>query len=155
LFFASALVWSAVAIAVWYMFVKQAGGAVGLPPLRMGSSATPDLSIFWSGAFLWFDLYFAACVAIFAAVWMTLAPAPWAHWSILCSALIVFANYVQVEASVAINVWYGPFYNLIQAALSRSSPVTIGQFYGEIASLAGIAAVAVVVGALTRFLVSH
>jgi peptide/bleomycin uptake transporter len=43
----------------------------------------------------------------------------------------------------------------MQAALTRSRPVTIGQFYGEIASLAGIASFAVLVGALTRFVVSH
>jgi peptide/bleomycin uptake transporter len=153
LFFVSALLWSVAMIAVWYTFGKQAGDTVGLPSLRVGSSL--GLSFFWSGAFLWFDLYFVACVGIFAVLWMTCAPHPWAAWSILGSALIIFASYVQVEASVAINIWYGPFYDLIQAALSRSRPVTIEQFYGEIANLAGIASFAVLVGALTRFAVSH
>lgn len=74
LFFASALLRSVVGIAVWYTFGKQAGDTVGLPSFRMGSSL--GLSFFWSGAFLWFDLYFVACIGIFAIAWMTCAPHP-------------------------------------------------------------------------------
>jgi peptide/bleomycin uptake transporter len=83
------------------------------------------------------------------------APHAWWRWSILGSALILFATYVQVEVSVAINNWYGPFYDLVQAALSHSAPVTLGQFYSELATFAYIALVAVTVGVLTRFFVSH
>jgi peptide/bleomycin uptake transporter len=94
-------------------------------------------------------------VALFAAFWMYVAPHPWAMWSILGSALIIFTTYFQVQVSVAINNWYGPFYDLIQTALSRSAPVTQEQFYGHLLSFAGIAFVAVAVGVLTRFFVSH
>ncbi len=59
-------------------------------------------------------------VAVFAAFWQTLAPHPWWRWSILGSALILFTTYFQVEVSVAINDWYGPFYDLIQAALGKT-----------------------------------
>ena len=52
---------------------------------------------------------------------MWLSPHPWAHWSILGSALILFATYFQVQVSVAINDWYGPFYDLIQAALAKTA----------------------------------
>ena len=101
------------------------------------------------------DLYFALAVAVFAAAWMLFAPHPWAMWSILGSALILFTSYFQVQVSVAINSWYGPFYNLVQAALSKSAPVTTEQFYSELSTFAGIALVAVVVGVMTRFFVSH
>ena len=47
--------------------------------------------------------------------------------------------------SVAINNWYGPFYDLIQAALSKSRPVDIWEFYNSLATFAGIAFVAVTV----------
>jgi peptide/bleomycin uptake transporter len=104
---------------------------------------------------LWFDLYFALVVAIFAGFWMWFAPHRWANWSILGSALILFTSYFQVQVSVAINSWYGPFYNMIQAALSKSSPVTVEQFYAQLSTFAGIALVAVVVGVMTRFFVSH
>jgi peptide/bleomycin uptake transporter len=86
---------------------------------------------------------------------MTFAPHPWAIWSILGSALILFTSYFQVQVSVAINSWYGPFYDLIQAALSKSRAVTIEEFYGELSTFAGIALVAVIVGVMTRFFVSH
>ena len=146
LFFPSALLWTALAMAVWY------GCAINLfqaPEKPVG------LATFWSAPALWFDLYFALTVAVFAATWMLFAPHPWATWSILGSALILFTSYFQVQVSVAINSWYGPFYDLVQAALSKSAPVTVEQFYSELATFAGIALVAVVVGVMTRFFVSH
>ena len=51
---------------------------------------------------------------------MLLRRIPGGSWSILGSALILFTTYFQVQVSVAINNWYGPFYDLIQAALSKS-----------------------------------
>src|SRR6266851_5782538 len=147
LFFLSAIVWTALAMAFWYGF---AGNLIGSPaPGGVG------VEIFWSAPSLWFDLYFALCVAIFASAWMVFAPHPWAPWSVLGSALILFTSYFQVQVSVAINSWYGPFYDLVQAALSKSKPVTVEQFYSELSTFAGIALVAVVVGVMTRFFVSH
>ena len=155
LFFWSAVLWTAVAVAVWYAFGDQLGAAIGLPPDPPGTAPIIGVSVFWSKPFLWFYLYYAAAVAIFAAFWMLYAPHPWARWSILGSALIIFATYYQVQVSVAINNWYGPFYDLVQAALSKSAPVTLTEFYAELVSFAGIACVAVVIAVLTRFFVSH
>jgi peptide/bleomycin uptake transporter len=146
LFFPSAILWTALAMAVWYGFASN---------LFQGPENPVGLATFWSAPALWFDLYFALAVAIFAAAWMLFAPHPWAPWSILGSALILFTSYFQVQVSVAINTWYGPFYNLVQAALSKSAPVTTEQFYSELSTFAGIAMVAVVVGVMTRFFVSH
>jgi peptide/bleomycin uptake transporter len=146
LFFLSTIVWTALAMAFWYGFADN----------LVGSSGTAvGVAMFWSARSLWFDLYFALSVAIFAGAWMVLAPHPWAPWSILGSALILFSSYFQVEVSVAINSWYGPFYDLVQAALSKSKPVTAEQFYSQLSTFAGIALVAVAVGVLTRFFVSH
>jgi peptide/bleomycin uptake transporter len=146
LFFLSAIVWTALAMAFWYGFADN----------LVGSSGTAvGVAMFWSARSLWFDLYFALSVAIFAGAWMVLAPHPWAPWSILGSALILFTSYFQVQVSVAINSWYGPFYDLVQAALSKSKPVTAEQFYSQLSTFAGIALVAVAVGVLTRFFVSH
>jgi peptide/bleomycin uptake transporter len=64
-------------------------------------------------------------------------------------------TYFQVQVSVAINAWYGPFYDLIQAALAKTAPVTLAQFFAHLASFAGIALVAVAVRVMTRFFVSH
>jgi len=155
LFFWSALLWTAAVVAFWYLFGRDLGSTFGFVPTPSGTPAIDGVSIFWSRPFLWFDGYCAATFGIFAAFWMLFAPHPWAPWSILGSALIIFGTYFQVEVSVAINRWYGPFYNLVQAALSKSTPVTLAALYSELGTFAAIACVAVVVGVLTRFFVSH
>jgi peptide/bleomycin uptake transporter len=146
-FFLSAIAWAALSMAFWYGYADD----------LIGSSApgVVGVSLFWSARSLWFDLYFALSVAVFAGAWTAFAPHPWAPWSIVGSALILFTSYFQVQVSVAINSWYGPFYDLVQAALSKSKPVTIEEFYSELSTFAGIALVAVVVGVMTRFFVSH
>ena len=155
LLFWSMLLWTATAVAFWYVAGRDLGALVGLPPLADDAEPVVGAAIFWSKPFLWFYVYYAVCVGIFAAAMRIVAPHPWANWSILGTALILFTSYFQVQVSVAINSWYGPFYNLIQAALSKSAPVELGQFYGELVSFAGIAFIAVTVGVFTRFFVSH
>src|SRR5690606_35530515 len=92
---------------------------------------------------------------LFAGFWQALAPHPWTRWSILGSALILFLTYFQVQVSVAVNAWYGPFYDLVQAALAQTRPVTLTEFSGEMITFAGIAFVAVSVGVFMRFFMSH
>ena len=152
-FFWSAVLWSAVCVASWYF----GGGALGdrLGFAGPGEGVFLGVSRFWSGPFLWFYLYFAAAVAAFALFWQVVSPHPWWIWSVLGSALLLFVTYFQVQVSVAINDWYGPFYDLVQAALGRTREVTLGQFYAELATFLEIALVAVVVAVLTRFFVSH
>jgi peptide/bleomycin uptake transporter len=140
-------------VVLWYAGGDQFGTHFGFA-LGGGESAI-EASTFWSPSFLWFYIYFAACVALFGAAWRRCSPHRWSNWSILGSALILFAAYFQVQVSVAINRWYGPFYDLIQAALSKSSPITLEQFYNQLATFAQFAFIAVAVGVLTRFFVSH
>ena len=125
LFFLSAIAWTALVMTIWYSFAGELFGS---------SEGVVGVSLFWSARSLWFDLYFALAVAIFAGAWTVYAPHPWAAWSIVGSALILFASYFQVQVSVAINSWYGPFYDMVQAALSKSGPVTIEQFYSELST---------------------
>src|SRR3981081_4391160 len=146
LFFPSSILWTALAMAVWYGLASN---------LVQGPENPVGLATFWSAPALWFDLYFALAVAIFAAAWMLFAPHPWAAWSILGSALILFATYFQVQVSVAINSWFGPFYDMVQAALAKTRPVTLAEFYGHLLTFASIALVAVTVAVMTRFFVSH
>ena len=146
LLFISAIVWAALAMTLWYSFANELYGS---------SAPVVGVATFWSVRSLWFDLYFVVFVAIFTAGWMWFSPHPWVWWSIPGSALILFATYFQVQVSVAVNTWYGPFYDMIQAALAKTRPVTFEEFYGQLATFAGIALVAVVVGTLNRFFVSH
>src|SRR5580704_3354453 len=149
LFFWSVLIWAALSMAVWYGY---AGGLV-----EASAAAVIGVSRFWSTPFLWFYLYYAISVAIFAGFWTVFSPHPWAVWSIPGSALILFTSYFQVQVSVALNDWRGPFYNLIQTALTPASKGTVTRedFYGSILTFASIATVAVVVIVLTQFFISH
>jgi peptide/bleomycin uptake transporter len=154
IFTLSAILWGVFAVGLWYTFGSQPGGLLGIQFPAAGEKIT-GAAIFWSAQSLWFYLYFAAATALFASAWMLLSPHRWSRWSILGSALILFTSYFQVQVSVAINGWYGPFYDLVQAALSKSAPVTLFQFYTQLATFAEIALVAVTVGVLTKFFVSH
>ncbi|MDI7860799.1 peptide antibiotic transporter SbmA [Rhizobiaceae bacterium n13] len=155
LFFLSAVLWSIIAIAFWYTLGEQLGASFGMPPVPAEAPPVVGISTFWSGAFLWFYLYFAVVVGLFTAFWYVYSPHRWQTWSILGSALILFTTYFQVQVSVAINNWYGPFWDMIQAAVSKSRVITSQEFYGQLAVFMGIAMVAVAVAVMTRFFVSH
>ncbi len=155
LFFISFVVWSLIAVAAWYGGGEQLGAVFGMPPLAADAPPITGISAFWSPAFIWFYLYFALVVALFAAFWYVYSPHRWQNWSILGSALILFVTYFQVQVSVAINNWYGPFWDLIQAIVSKTKVVTAAEFYSEIGVFLGIAMVAVAVAVITRFFVSH
>src|SRR6186997_2162758 len=120
----SAVLWGAFAIGFWYTFGPPIGELLGFH-LQASETKSVGAAVFWSSPFLWFYLYFVVIVALFASAWMLLSPHPWSRWSILGSALILFNAYFQVQVSVAINDWYGPFYDLVQAALSKAEPVTL------------------------------
>src|SRR6201995_2320563 len=147
IFFWSALAWTALCMTVWYGFASQLFQA----PEKAGGLVT-----FVTPAALWFDAYYWICVAIFAAFWMWFAPHPWAGWSIFGSALILFASYFQVQISVAVNIeWRGPFYNLIQSAVSKPGSVTAEQLYEGALLFFKFATVYVMVSVLNAFFISH
>ncbi|HEX4508306.1 MAG TPA: peptide antibiotic transporter SbmA [Alphaproteobacteria bacterium] len=154
-FLVSVVAWVALTVALWIFAAKEWGLFIGLPQAPSGQPPIVGVSIFWSKPFLWFYLYYLGAVGMFATFWQLYAPHPWNRWSIWGSALIVFVTYVQVQVSVAVNVWYGPFYDLVQKALAGTGHVTLAQFYLQLLTFADIAFVAVTVGVLTRFFVSH
>jgi peptide/bleomycin uptake transporter len=152
LFFLSAALWSVFAVLFWYLVFRPLGAHAGFGPPAHPAIGLP---MFWSRPFLWFDLYFAAATALFAGAWRLISPHPWQRWSVLGTALILYATYVQVEVAVGINTWYGPFWDMVQAALSHTAHVTPAQYYGQLATFLGLAFLAVTVGVLTNFFVSH
>src|SRR5919201_2707731 len=153
-FFTSGVLWTLSAVLFWFLLARHWGGVIGLPNRPADAPPIIGVQVFWSATFLWFYLYFALAVGLFAGFWGIYAPHPWFRWSVLGSALIIFAAYFQVEVSVAINNWFGPFYDLIQAAVSKSRPVTTKAFVDQLLGFAGIAFVAVFIGIMTRFFVS-
>ncbi|MDH4571227.1 peptide antibiotic transporter SbmA [Salinicola acroporae] len=152
--FVTALGWALFAIVLWESTASGWGAAIGLPPADEASLPI-GVSRFWSASFLWFYLYYALCVGLFGAAWFCFAPHRWQYWSILGSALIVFLTYFSVQTSVAVNAWYGPFWDMVQRALAGGSDVTAQDLYREMLTFAGIAFVAVTVGVFNLFFVSH
>ena len=154
-FFWSAVLWTALAIGLWYAGGKHLGAVVGLPPAAPGTPPIVGLGLFWSKPLLWFYLYYLVFVGAFAAFWRVFSPHRWWRWSVLGSALIILTTYINVEVSVAINNWYGPMWDFVQQALGKTAPVTLGQFYGLIATFLEIALFGITVTVLNLFFISH
>lgn len=155
LFFGSVVLWSALAILLWFAgastwmthFSALAGNAQEPLPNNALRFIAPSALAFY--------LYYLLVVAIFYAFWAIVSPHPWQRWSILGSALIIFATWFSVQVSVAVNAWYEPFYDLIQKAMSHPNTIRIEAFYLQLQGFLSIAMIAVVVGVLNMFFVSH
>jgi peptide/bleomycin uptake transporter len=155
LFFWSAAAWSLFCVLLWFFAAKYWGQYIGLenPP----ESAEPIIgaAVFVSKPFLWFYIYYAAIVAIFAAVWWRLSPHPWFRWSVPGTCLIIFLTYFMVEMNVAINAWYGPFYDLLVKAMGTKGSVKISELYASLMIFTWLVSVFVVVYSFLRFFVRH
>ncbi len=154
-FFISAAAWTLFAILFWFFVAKNAGGNFGLPNPAEGTPAVIGVSKFLSAPFIWFYLYYFVFAAIFTIVWRIIAPVKWFSWAVPGSILIAFVTYFQVEVSVAINDWYGPFYDLIQASAAKTRPTPMTEYLSQLMIFLQIALVAVTVGVITRFFVNH
>jgi peptide/bleomycin uptake transporter len=157
LFFSSAGLWGLFAVLLWFFAARNWGQYLGLPDPAPGTPEIIGAQVLLSPPHIWFTIYFAAFVVIFAAVWNKLSPHPWFIWSVLGTSLIVFITYFQVQISVAINSWYGGYFDLIQRALDPASKgtVTANQLYSGMGQLVGILAVWIIVAILLSFFTSH
>lgn len=150
-FFLSAAIWALIAVIFW-----QVDGGKWLLHMVGASGEIPiSAARFWSLDYLVFYAYYLVCVLVFALFWCLYRPHRWQYWSILGTSLIIFVTWFLVEVGVAVNAWYAPFYDLIQTALSAPHKVSIGQFYHEVGVFLGIALIAVVIGVMNNFFVSH
>ena len=166
-FFSSAVAWTMVSIAAWYLFGRDLGPAFSLgdlvgyafpEPLPEGADEAAQAAFNAArGAAIdfWLYQYMILVGAVFAAVWGRLAPHRWFRWSVVASAVIVFITWFQVQIDVLINKWFGTFYDMVQQALGTPGSVTEAAFFGQLATFAGLASVAITVAVLTHFLVSH
>jgi len=155
LFFPAAVLWALAAVFVWYGGGRELGAQFGLDLPAPDAPPIIGVSVFWSPAFLWFYIYYGVAALVFCGVFALIAPHPWQRWSSFGSALIMFNTYFSVQVSVAINAWYNPFYTLLQQGLAEPGSVSAAQYYWSVVDFAGIAFVAVTVGVLTAFFISH
>jgi peptide/bleomycin uptake transporter len=159
LFFPAALLWTALSMALWYGLARDLGpqlslgGLVGFayPP----ASADGAAIAVETARDIWLYQYMIATGAIFVGLVGWLLPHRWFRWSVGVSAIIIFFIWFQVQLDVMINNWFGTFYNMIQQALGKPGAVTQAQFFGQLATFAGIAMVAITTAVLAAFITSH
>ncbi|MEC5321547.1 peptide antibiotic transporter SbmA [Brenneria populi subsp. brevivirga] len=147
-FFLSAFIWSMFCIASWYLWVRDCVG-IANHPLPISASRFISLS------YLWFYGYYLIAVASFSLFWYFFHPHRWQRWSVSGTALIIFMAYLSVEIGVALNAWYGPFYDLLQKALTTRNAVNVATLYQEVFTFLSIILLSVAVSVLNLFLVSH
>ncbi|MET1411366.1 peptide antibiotic transporter SbmA [Roseibium sp. HPY-6] len=157
LFFLSAIVWTAVAVIVWYGFASDLSGPLGFGATPAGEPPVIGLGHFTTPEFMWFYVYYALFTAAFGAFWWWYSKAhTWQVWSIWGSSLIIFMTYYDVQVAVAINNWRRPFFDTVQTALDESARVvTADEFYSLLFIFFKITSVWVVLYILKRFFVSH
>ncbi len=159
LFFLSAIIWTTLVTAGWYLGGAGLGAWFGLPPAPADAEPIIGLGYFVTDEFLFFYLYCFVAVALFFGAWRILSPHPYQWWSIAGAALIIFSTYYSVQVSVAINNWRRPFFDSVQKALSGSNTgegaVAAADLYRLILIFAQIALVWMVVYVATRFFTSH
>jgi len=155
LFFPAAILWALASILAWYAGGRELGAQFGFALPEPGSPPIIGVRVFLSPAFLWFYLYYAVVTLIFCGFWALVAPHKWQRWSSFGSVLIMFSTYFSVQVSVAVNAWYNPFYNMLQQGLTEPGSVAAADYYWSMVDFAGIAFVAITVGVMTAFFISH
>lgn len=155
LFFTSAILWSLALVLFWFFGGAQLGAVFGLPPAAADAPPIIGITVFWSAPFIWFYIYYALAVGLFYVFWRIVSPHPWLEWSILVSGLILFMLYFSVQVSVAVNNWYGPFYDYVQGLMSKQIQSTTGEFYSRLGGFAWVALVGMNVSVINAFVVSH
>jgi peptide/bleomycin uptake transporter len=159
LFFPATVLWTALSMALWYGFARDLGPQLSLgslvgfpyPPVNADGAAIAVET----ARNIWLYQYMIVAGAIFVGLVGWLLPHRWFRWSVGVSAILIFFIWFQVQLDVMINNWFGTFYNMIQQALGKPGAVTQEQFFGQLATFAGIALVAVTAAVLTAFVTSH
>ncbi|MBY4839095.1 peptide antibiotic transporter SbmA [Pantoea sp. DY-5] len=155
LFFSSAAIWSLLAIFAWFGFFSDFPARWPALQAAMHQPLPTNASRFIHISQLWFYAYYWIVAGIFGLAWRVIDNHPWQRWSVWGAALIIFITWFSVQVSVAINAWYNPFGNMIQKALSKANAVTIEEFYHQLTAFLGIALIAVVIGVISSFFISH
>jgi peptide/bleomycin uptake transporter len=79
----------------------------------------------------------------------------WFAWSILGTALILFATWYKVMLDVQINEWFGGFYNLIQKALGAPGAVSLDEYFGHLVTFGHVAGTYVLIAVALDWFIKH
>lgn len=156
LFFPSAVLWLVFCSAIWFGFLNSWQGGPNFFGQFVSTTPGPD----GRPPFLTPDrLYIYAFLIIsglgFAFLWEFFTDHPWRRWSVWGSVIIVLASYFNVQIDVYINDWYGSFFDMLQAALSKTRVVTSGEYYASLFSITGVLVINIVALVLLSFFMAH
>lgn len=156
LFFPSAVLWAALCGVLWFYVLngwKPASEFFG----RFGST-TPD-SVgrvpFLTPDRLYIYTFIIAAGILFSLFWTFATDHKWRFWSVWGSTFIIIGNYFSVQNDVFINEWYGSFYDMLQAAFSKTRIVSADEYYGRLFAVAWVLVVVIVFLVLLAFFTSH
>ncbi|MXP67798.1 peptide antibiotic transporter SbmA [Pantoea sp. Aalb] len=155
IFFSSAAIWSLISLCAWFGYFDMLPIRYALLQNTLEEPLPTTVIRFITINQIWFYIYYWITVSIFSFIWCAINNHPWQRWSVWGSALIIFVTWFSVQVGVSINMWYGPFYDTIQEALTKPGSVLISRFYIQIIIFLNIALIAVIVGVLNSFFVSH
>ena len=79
----------------------------------------------------------------------------WFLWSWLGTITILSSLWIQVKIDVAINEWFGQFYDMIQKALASPNAITINEYWESLISFLTLAGTYVAVAVLVSFFTAH
>jgi len=79
----------------------------------------------------------------------------WALWAWPGAIIIILGTWYQVQVDVAINEWFGSFYDMVQKALATPGAVTQTEFFAQLLSFFKIAGIYVIVAVLLGFFTKH
>jgi peptide/bleomycin uptake transporter len=79
----------------------------------------------------------------------------WAKWSIFGSLIIFAAIWAQVNIDLAINRWFGEFYNAIQKILTAPGSVPLNEYYRLLMSFIHLALIGITIAVLLDFFTKH
>lgn len=79
----------------------------------------------------------------------------WAAWAYVGAAFILSMLYLQVKVDVAINMWFGTFYDMIQSALTEPGSITMSEYTGGLLSFGKLAGIWISIAIFSAYFTSH
>jgi len=154
-YFTSLIVWSMIAVGLWYGVGDELAGFFGFSLREPGAPPVIGLGHFTTPEFKWFGAFVGFFILVFCSFWIFYSRHKWAWWSVLGTCFILSFTYFSVQVSVALNNWRRPMFDQIQGALTGDVSVTAAELYGLFFDAFSLIMLYIFLVAINLFIVSH